>query len=523
MARPAALLGAGTCLAAVLGAMAWGWRVRPLFVLAGAAAAVGLMPAALHEPFLPLALLTSPLTAWGRALVFLLPSALCAVFLLQFRGNRRLNDLPSFLAGQVLTLCGLWLLGGPFMVGAAVYDGAVALATLLPAILLVAAALPRWRRQPGGRLLVAGLALVSSGGITLLLALTNIVNGPLAETFFILAQLLGICLLAAAPVQMAEVAQTLAEINRDLKSGTANLADENRQLQALALRLENDKTALHRRREVLEAENRDAEARLRELTLTADAFYKLRESIDYARRIQQALVPSETQLRESLGESFILNLPRDNVSGDFLWCARFPDGWSMLCVADCTGHGVPGAFMSALGTMLLGQIVIERNVRRPDQVLFAIDRHLREALATNGASVDDGMEAAALLLSPDRRTALFCGARLGLYRSQDGQASIVDGTKRAIGGRERPRMPAFEVRRVALRPGETLFLSSDGYQDQLGGPDGRRYLSRRFRDTLGWVGGLPLKDQGTSLQQVLRNWQADRPQTDDILVVGVKV
>jgi len=365
---------------------------------------------------------------------------------------------------------------------------------------------------------------LSLGGLVLLLALLGFAGGKLFESLYLLANLAGLLVLAAAPVQVAGVAQTLAGENRSLREETAALESENRELSLAAARLENEKSALLERRRLLEAEKREAELRLGELTETADAFFKLRESIDYARRIQQALVPSEGQLRETMGgESFILNLPRDNVSGDFLWCGRFADGWTMLCVADCTGHGVPGAFMSALGTMLLGQIVTERNVRRPDQVLFAMDRNLRGALARNGAALDDGMEAAVLLMSPDRRQALFSGARLGLHRVLGNEVTLLEGVKRPIGGKERPKMPQCAPRHIALRTGEMLFLASDGFQDQLGGPEGRRFLSKRFRDTLGWTAGLPVAQQGESLRKVLSNWRGERPQTDDVLVVGLKV
>lgn len=318
-------------------------------------------------------------------------------------------------------------------------------------------------------------------------------------------------------------AESAVTANRTLRITTQNLELENRQLTEMAARLEYDRKRLSERRIELEKENAQAEKRIRELCETADAFYTLGQSIDYARRIQQALTPSEATLRGCVGESFVLNLPRDKVSGDFLWCAKFADGWAMVCVADCTGHGVPGAFMSALGSTLLGHVVNERGVKRPDQVLFALDRNLRSALASNGGDIQDGMEAAILLISPNRNQALFAGAKLKLHRALNGNCDVIEGTRRAIGGKLRANAPAFESGTISLRKGEMLYLSSDGFPDQLGGSQSRRYLSGRFKDTLGWVSGLPIAEQRSALLKSHTQWRAGMPQTDDVLLVGIKV
>jgi serine phosphatase RsbU (regulator of sigma subunit) len=311
--------------------------------------------------------------------------------------------------------------------------------------------------------------------------------------------------------------------NRTLRLTAKSLEDENRQLTDMAARLEYERNGLQQRRVELEKENKTAEERIKQLCETADAFFTLGQSIDYARRIQQALTPSEIQLRQIAGDSFLLNLPRDKVSGDFLWCNRFDDGWIMICVADCTGHGVPGAFMSALGTMLLGHIVTERGVRRPDQVLFAMDRNLRSALSSNGGDIQDGMEMAVLLISPGRNQAMFAGARHKLFRTMKGECAVIDGVHRAIGGRLRTNAPAFESITLSLRKEEVIYLSSDGFQDQLGGPNDRRYLSGRFADTLAWIGGLPIGEQREALLRAHTQWRAGRDQTDDILVVGMQI
>jgi serine phosphatase RsbU (regulator of sigma subunit) len=345
---------------------------------------------------------------------------------------------------------------------------------------------------------------------------------PLWASLFVVCMALAPAILASASFSGAGKSSAVTT-NRVLRLAAKSLEDGNKQLGEMAARLEYERNRLQQRRVELEKENAQAEERIKQLCETADAFFTLGQSIDYARRIQQALIPSENMLRQLAGECFVLNMPRDKVSGDFLWCSQFDDGWTLVCVADCTGHGVPGAFMSALGTMLLGHIVRERGVRKPEQVLFAMDKSLRGALSSNGGDIQDGMEAAVILISPARNQAVFAGARLGLLRCANGAGDYVEPVRRAIGGRLKDNAPSFESRTLTLRRGEMLYLYSDGFQDQLGGSNSRRFLSGRFRDTLSWVAALPVPDQRDALVKAHAQWRKDRDQTDDILVVGLRV
>ncbi len=364
-------------------------------------------------------------------------------------------------------------------------------------------------------LLLAGIALAFHG--------TGLVTAAAALDAFALLTLLAVAMAAHAAFAGGAAKEGAVATNRTLRLAARNLEDENRQLSDMAARLEFEKGRLQQKRSELEKENRQAEDRIRELCRTADAFFTLGQSIDYARRIQQALTPSDAKLRQLLGESFVLNLPRDKVSGDFVWCENLGEGWVLLFLADCTGHGVPGAFMSALGTMMLGQIAVGRSIRRPDQVLAEMDAGLRSALSSNGGSVQDGMEAAALLLAPGRRQALYCGAKLPLFRAANGTCEVVEGVRRSIGGRLRENSPAFESVSLTLRRGEMLYLSSDGFQDQLGGPEDHRYMKARFRDTLAWTSALPVAEQRATLLSSHNQWRGKRDQTDDVMVAGLRI
>jgi serine phosphatase RsbU (regulator of sigma subunit) len=525
--NPALLLpflvsGIGLCIAAAVAALAWFAGPKHIFALAGAVLAAALLPFPLNLA----AGSQSVFAAWICALLVLACPSLFALYqLLQLRADGQGYGAPRLIPIIAISLCGAWLLGGVAMNAAAISFGAAALSTVVPAALGVGAILKQRKRrriENPNPLALASYATLVAGGLMPAIGMTGILPGELTEALFVIAAASAPAMLAATTLSGAGKA-TAVTSNRILRLTAKSLEDENRQLSDMAARLEFERNRLQQRRVELEKENKQAEDRIKELCETADAFFTLGQSIDYARRIQQALIPSEMKLRQTMGDAFILNLPRDKVSGDFLWCIKFDDGWSMLCVADCTGHGVPGAFMSALGTMLLGQIVTERTIRRPDQVLFSMDKNLRSALSSNGGDIQDGMEAGIMLLSPNRNQVIFSGAKLGLCRANNGECTRYEGVRRPIGGRQMDNPPAFESTTITLRKGETLYLFSDGFQDQLGGPSSRRYLSGRFKDTLAWISALPINEQRAALLSSHNQWRAGRDQTDDIMVVGVKV
>jgi serine phosphatase RsbU (regulator of sigma subunit) len=519
MLAPFVAAGLGICLAAGIAALANFSGQKRIHALAGASFAASLAPFA----FL---LSQSGFAAWAGAMLPASVVGLAALYeYLRMRGDNQGGGTPQILAIVAMSLAGAWV---PF---AAIFSGvarsfATGFVVLATTLLLVAAILllqkKRRRMEEPNKLVQAACVTIVAGNLILALGLAGLLPGPLAATAYVLAAASAPALFAGTMLGGKGKEKALSS-NRVLRLTAKSLEDENRHLTDMAARLEYERNRLQQKRIDLEKENRQAEDRIKELCLTADAFFTLGQSIDYARRIQQALVPSETKLRGTMGDAFVLNLPRDKVSGDFLWCMNFSDGWSMLCVADCTGHGVPGAFMSALGTMLLGQIVTERTIRRPDQVLAAMDRNLRGALSSNGGDIQDGMEAAIVLLSPSRNQAIFCGARLSLYRASDGRCDVVDGIKRPIGGRLKSNAPNFESVTFPLRKGEMLYLASDGYQDQLGGPENRRYLSRRFHDTLAWISALPVAEQRNALLTSHNQWKTGRDQTDDVMVVGLRI
>lgn len=281
------------------------------------------------------------------------------------------------------------------------------------------------------------------------------------------------------------------------------------------------------RAEAAEAEaavkDRDGEIfRLRNVEL-AEANRTITDSIAYARTIQQAILPAEDALRTAFGDVFVLYRPRDIVSGDFYWIHENEKGMKFIAVADCTGHGVPGAFMSVIGASLLDQIVIERNLESPAEILTELHAGVRRALRQDAAdtAAEDGLDLALCRIEPE--TVTFAGARRPLY-AVDGAGRFVElsGDRASIGGTRRSAEREFRNYLLPREPGMTLYLATDGFADQ-NGPAGKPFGSRRLRELLRENAKLPLAEQAEALAEALDVHRSGEPQRDDVTVVGLRL
>ncbi len=259
-----------------------------------------------------------------------------------------------------------------------------------------------------------------------------------------------------------------------------------------------------------------------------DLFHKnknLNDSIHYAKRIQDALLPRAEDLKASFPASFVMFKPRDIISGDFYW---FTDRGNHKIVAaiDCTGHGVPGAFMSMIGTALLNQIVIDERVYYPDKILQKMDLAVRQALAQEGRSVADGMDAAICYINMAQKKLYYAGAMNPLYYARpDGALTEIRADRKPIGGSLRygENERTFITHEIDLSEPLTFYLCSDGLQDQIGGPDNRRFQTSRLKQLLGQLCQLPIDQQQAQVEQTLAQWMQTHPQQlDDILLLGVQ-
>jgi len=250
------------------------------------------------------------------------------------------------------------------------------------------------------------------------------------------------------------------------------------------------------------------------------------DSIQYAKRLQTSALPNLSDLRSRFSDLFILFKPRDVVSGDFYWYAQI-DKTMVFTVADCTGHGVPGAFMSMLGISLLKEIVIKEGITRPDMILNKLREEIVKALGQTGITGEqkDGMDISLCAVDLDTLELKWSGANLPCIIVREGSLTELKGDKMPIAIYE--KMESFRLHEFTLRKNDLIYLSGDGYHDQFGGPENKKFLSKRFKELLLSISPETMEDQERILFETLDNWQngyrMKYQQTDDITVLGIKV
>lgn len=249
------------------------------------------------------------------------------------------------------------------------------------------------------------------------------------------------------------------------------------------------------------------------------------DSIAYAGKIQGALVPRAEQFHEMFADHFVLNRPKDVVSGDFHWYHRLSEDTCLVAAADCTGHGLPGAMMAAIGCSLLNELVTRHPHKDPAELLGLLSERMVGALNQSGQRMGagDGMDVALCRIDRRAREILFAGAFRPLYWMHDGQLTVINGDRKPVGGSQHGDQRKFTVHRVAYHPGDRLYLFSDGYVDQFGGPERKKFMSARFNEMLASNQHLPMREQAAVLDRAFLEWKGSNEQVDDICVVGLAV
>lgn len=244
------------------------------------------------------------------------------------------------------------------------------------------------------------------------------------------------------------------------------------------------------------------------------------DSIHYAKRIQTALLPSLELFSDEI-DHFVLYKPRDIVSGDFYWVAKI-DGQQMVIAADCTGHGVPGAFMSMLGVSLLNEIILNRKITQPDLILNMLREYiiksLKQVVQTSG--IKDGMDMCVCLIDFEKNKMQFAGANNPLWIITDGQLNEIKGDKMPVAIHD--NMPPFTNHLVDLKKGDTFYIFSDGYADQFGGPQQKKLLNKNFKALLQKVQDMPMLEQGAKIDEFFEGWRKELDQIDDVCVIGIR-
>jgi PAS domain S-box-containing protein len=270
--------------------------------------------------------------------------------------------------------------------------------------------------------------------------------------------------------------------------------------------IDNDVTERKQNEEIIKLKNKD-----------------IMDSIMYAKHIQEALFPPLSELSKIFAESFLVFKPKDIVSGDFYWFSKTNDV-KLMAIADCTGHGVPGAFMSVIGNEMLNISLHDSSVRRPSEALNLLDKKIK-AIFSKGRQnnrAQDGMDIG-LLVVHNNNFIQYSGARRPLIHIRNKVKKEYAGDKYSIGGVDESPDKCFTDKEFFVQPGDMLYLFSDGYPDQFGGSRGKKIMHKNFTGFLCEISDLSMELQKEKLENFFENWRGGLEQVDDVSIVGIRI
>ncbi len=247
------------------------------------------------------------------------------------------------------------------------------------------------------------------------------------------------------------------------------------------------------------------------------------DSVNYARRIQKAILPSDQSLKQLFSEHFVLYQPRDVVSGDFYWVSE-KGSKKIIVAADCTGHGVPGAFMSILGINFLNEIISKHRKISAAGILDKLRSLVIEALNNqqDNEEAKDGIDLGLCIFDLEKKTLQFAGANNSLYLIRNRELNITKGDRMPVGIHPKMHL-SFTNKEIELLEGDAIYMFTDGYVDQFGWRNGKKFKTRQFQEQLIQLQDIPMKGQRIILENTISNWKGDLEQVDDILVMGIKI
>lgn len=311
-------------------------------------------------------------------------------------------------------------------------------------------------------------------------------------------------------------------VSRDITERMKMQQERNKLLEELELRVEERTKLLSLANEALAEEMNKSEEATKQM---AQKNKEMTDSIQYARRIQKAVLPKVENFYSMFSESFVFSKARDIVSGDFLWMHDKGDK-QIIALIDCSGHGVPGAFMSIIGNDLLEKIIADESENRPSVILQKLEDRLIVALRNGGSAEDvkDGMDIGICVIDKTKNKISFSGAYRSLFfRDKTGVLQEVPGNPFSIGGGVNGRRKDFKLETFSFEPGTIFYMSSDGYYSQFGGENGKKFMKSRFRETLAQISRQPVEQQKELLAKTFDEWKGANEQVDDVLVVGFRV
>ena len=250
----------------------------------------------------------------------------------------------------------------------------------------------------------------------------------------------------------------------------------------------------------------------------------IRDSINYAKRIQFAMLPLSEEIKKSLPDSFIVFKPKDVVSGDFYWHIH-DENTIFIAASDCTGHGVPGALMSMIGNSFLNEIINERKIHEPAKVLDKLRENIIKTFRQKGeeGNTSDGMDIALCAINIKEGWLKFAGAFNPLYFVRSNELQEIKGDRFPIGFTKDKEDVHFAGHKIEIRQGDSFYIFTDGYADQFGGPNGKKFMYKQFKNLLLSVQERNMQDQKTMLEKTMESWRGDLEQIDDILVMGFRI
>ncbi|MBA4239313.1 MAG: hypothetical protein C0448_01205 [Sphingobacteriaceae bacterium] len=249
---------------------------------------------------------------------------------------------------------------------------------------------------------------------------------------------------------------------------------------------------------------------------------RITESINYARKIQLAINPTEADLMKHFPESFIFYLPKDVISGDFPWLFTIGE-YIYVAAVDCTGHGVPGAMMSMIGNLLLNDITNDGNVLLPSEILKKLHDSVVDTLKQNfsDSNSNDGMDIGLLRINKDTKEVVYSGAHRPLFLRKNNEIEIFSGDKFPIGGMHYKGLNNYTNHYFKYEKNDSVFLFTDGFPDQIGGEEKRKLMAKNLKLFLENNSAYPMQELKIQLHDYFMNWKGSNKQIDDVLVVGI--
>jgi serine phosphatase RsbU (regulator of sigma subunit) len=324
--------------------------------------------------------------------------------------------------------------------------------------------------------------------------------------------------------------QVLALQKQEIEEKNFDLEQKNEEIRAQSENLQTAYEEIQATNEMLEQKSEEILTQNEQITrqkeLIEEKNKNITDSILYARRIQTAVLPPEDFIEGMFRESFLFYKPKDIVSGDFYWSAK-KDRYRIIAAADCTGHGVPGAFMSMLGITLLNEVVIHTREFTAAQLLDRLRTEVIKSLKQKGVEGEtkDGMDISLCVIDTEKMQADFAGANNPLYYFRNGELNILPADKMPIGisHQEVSELSNFTNHQIPVQAGDTLYLFTDGFSDQFGGPLNKKFKYNQFRKVLKEIHDLPMTVQKSRLEEVFENWRGMNEQIDDVLIIGLKI